>query len=131
MEKLDPYFALGGRILLSLLFIAGGLNKFTAGPEAIMPFMESGGIPGFLYWPTVLFEVLGGLAILVGFKTRIIAFLLSGFCLITAVMFHSDFSQQVEAALFLKNVAIAGGFLILTRFGAGEFSIDGRPETTE
>lgn len=126
MDKLNPYFALGGRILLALLFIAGGMNKFAAGPAAIVPFMESGGIPGFLYWPTVAFEVLGGLTILVGFKTRIMAFLLAGFCLVTAGLFHADFSQQVEAALFMKNVAIAGGFLILTRFGAGEFSIDHR-----
>ncbi len=126
MEKLNPYFALLGRVLLSLLFIAGGLNKLGAGAEAMVPYMQSGGVPGFLFWPTVAFEILGGVAILVGVKTRILAFLLSGFCLVTALMFHNDFADQTQAALFMKNVAIAGGFLILTRFGAGEFSVDNR-----
>lgn len=130
MDKFNPYFALLGRLFLSLLFIAGGMNKFAAGPEAMVPYMESGGIPGFLFWPTVLFELLGGLAILVGFKTRILGFLLSGFCLVTAIMFHADFADQTQAALFMKNVAIAGGFLMLARFGAGEFSIDNRAPAT-
>lgn len=126
MEKLEPFAALIGRVLLAFLFIGAGFNKFGAGAENIVPYMENFGVPGFLYWPTVLFEILGGVAVLVGFQTRIVALLMAGFCIMTAVLFHNDFSQQVEAALFLKNVAIGGGFLILFRFGAGEFSVDNR-----
>ncbi len=126
MEKLDPYVALAGRILLALLFIGAGINKIGAGAEAMVPYMESKGVPGILFWPTALFEVVGGLAILAGFQTRIFAFLLAGFCLMTAVIFHMDFSQQIESVLFMKNIAIGGGFLILARFGAGEFSVDNR-----
>lgn len=126
MEKFDPYIALAGRVLLALLFIGAGINKIGAGAEAMMPYMESKGVPGILFWPTALFEVVGGFAILAGFKTRILAFLLAGFCLMTAVIFHSDFSQQIESVLFMKNIAIAGGFLMLVRFGAGEFSVDNR-----
>ncbi len=126
MEKLEPFAALLGRILLALLFIGAGFNKFGAGAENMVPYMENFGVPGFLFWPTVLFEILGGIAILIGFQTRIVAFLMAGFSIMTAVVFHADFSQQVEAALFMKNLAIGGGFLILFRFGAGEFSMDNR-----
>lgn len=131
MEKLDPFAALFGRILLAFLFIGAGFNKFGAGAEAMVPYMENFGVPGFLFWPTVLFEIVGGLAILVGFQTRIIAFLMAGFCVMTAVIFHNDFGNQTEAALFLKNLAIGGGFLILFRFGAGEFSIDNREASAD
>ncbi len=126
MEKLEPYMAVAGRLLLALLFVGAGFNKLGAGPEAMVPYMETHGVPGFLFWPTVAFEIAGGAMVLIGFKTRIVGFLMAGFCLITAFMFHSDFSQQIEAALFMKNLAVGGGFLLLARFGAGEISVDNR-----
>lgn len=126
MEKLNPFMALAGRILLALLFIGAGVNKLGAGAEAMMPYMESAGVPGFLFWPTVLFEIGGGALVLLGLQTRIVGLLMAGFCIATAVLFHNDFSQQVEAALFMKNLAIGGGFLMLARFGGGEFSLDNK-----
>jgi putative oxidoreductase len=126
VEKLDPYLALGGRILLSFIFIVAGFSKIASGGEGMVQYMESAGVPGFLFWPAALFEVIAGLAILVGFKTRISAFLLAGFCIVTAVLFHYVPADQMQMTMLMKNFAIAGGLLILARFGAGEFSVDGR-----
>lgn len=126
MEKFDPYIALLGRLFLSLIFILGGFSKLFGDAAATMAVMEAAGVPGFLFWPAALFEAIGGLLILAGYQTRILAFLMAGFCLVTAVMFHSNFAEQIEMVLFLKNLSMAGGFLVLMRFGAGEFSIDGR-----
>jgi putative oxidoreductase len=71
-------------------------------------------------------EVLGAIAIIVGWKTRIVAFLLAGFSLLTALVFHSNFADQKQATHFLKNVAIAGGFMLLVVNGAGPLSLDRR-----
>ncbi len=131
LRKFDPIAALVGRLLLSLIFIATGVGKMAGDPAGTIAYMEAMGVPGFLFWPTALFELLAGLAILVGFKTRIAAFLLSGFCLVTAVMAHADFSDQIQMILFMKNVSMAGGFLILMRFGAGEFSLDNRTASND
>ena len=124
MEKLDPYFALLGRILLSIIFIVAGVTKVMGGGEGTMAYMEASGVPGFLFWPAALFELLAGITILVGFQTRIVALLLAGFCVFTAVVFHG-----AEQVMMMKNITIAGGFLILARFGAGEFSLDNRVDT--
>ena len=121
MEKLDPYAALLGRLLLSAMFIMAGINKVVGGGEGTTQYMEAAGVPGFLFWPAALFEVIAGLMILAGYQTRIVAYLLAGFCLVTAFVFHAE-----EQVMMLKNITIAGGFLILARFGAGEFSVDGK-----
>jgi len=126
MEKLDPYAALLGRLLLSAMFIMAGINKVMGGGEGTIQYMEAAGVPGFLFWPAALFEVVAGLMILAGYQTRIIAYLLAGFCLVTAFVFHAD-----EQVIMLKNITIAGGFLILARFGAGEFSVDGKANGTD
>lgn len=126
LRKFDPFAALVGRLLLALIFIATGFGKMAGDPAGTIAYMEGIGIPGFLFWPSAMFEALAGLAILIGFKTRIVAFLLAGFCLVTAVLAHADFSDQIQMILFMKNVSMAGGFLILMRFGAGEFSLDNR-----
>lgn len=126
LSKLDPFAAPLGRLFLSLIFIGAGLAKVMSGGAGMTEYMEAAGVPGFLFWPAALFELLGGLAILVGFKTRLVAFLMAGFCLVTAVMFHLDFGDQTQQTMFLKNVAMAGGFLFLFRFGGGEFAFDNR-----
>ena len=71
-------------------------------------------------------EVLGGVAIIIGWKTRIVAFLLAGFTLLSGVIFHSYFADQIQTIMFLKNIAIAGGFLLLVASGAGAWSLDRR-----
>ena len=114
-----------GRLFLSLIFILGGLSKLgnLAGTGA---YMQSAGVPAVLAAPAGLFELVAGLAILIGYRTRIAALLLAGFCLLTTVLFHTNFADQIQAALALKNVAMAGGFLLLFAHGAGAMSLDER-----
>ena len=121
--------ACGGRVLLSLLFIMAGFNKII-GYSGTAAYMESQGVPGILLPLVILAELGGGLLILVGFKTRIIAFLLAGFCVLTAFIFHSNFAEQSEITAFLKNMALAGGFLMLLAHGAGHWSLDEKLSST-
>ena len=115
------------RVLLSAMFIMAGAMKFgdiagTAG------YISSVGLPAgtALAWLAGIFEVLAGLAILVGFQTRNAAYLLAAFCVFTAVMFHFQPADQVQFTMFLKNLTIAGGLLALAVAGAGAFSVDAR-----
>jgi putative oxidoreductase len=117
------YMSLASRILLSILFVFGGFGKLTAiaGTQA---YMESKGIPGILVYPTILLELGGGILILLGFKTRIVAALLAGFCLVSAAIFHTEFGDQTQLIMFMKNLGLAGGFMLLAQHGAGAFAID-------
>lgn len=114
-----------GRVLISAMFIMAGIGKI-GGYAGTQAYMESQGVPGILLPLVILLEVGGGLAVVVGWQTRIFAFLLAGFCLSAAVLFHFDFSDQMQSILFMKNVGLAGGFLFLVASGAGPLSLDGR-----
>ena len=114
-----------GRLLISLMFLMSGLNKIgnysnTSG------WMESMGVSSSLLPLVIILEILAAIAIIIGWKTKIAAFLLAGFCIISGLIFHSDFSNQLEIIMFMKNIAIAGGFLFLVVNGPGKFSIDNR-----
>lgn len=130
MTKFDNQMEFVGRLFLSLIFIMSGLNKAGA-PEATIGYMEAMGLPGGLLWPTVLFEVGVGLAVVVGFKTRLAALALAGFSLITAILFHSNLGDQIQFIMFAKNIAIAGGFFLLARHGAGNWSLDAHLKSDE
>lgn len=114
-----------GRLLMALIFILGGVSKLgsLAGTGA---YMQSVGVPSALALPAALFELLGGIAILVGFQTRIVALALAGFCVATAALFHANFADQMQMVMFMKNLAMAGGFLTLYAHGAGAMSMDAR-----
>jgi putative oxidoreductase len=114
-----------GRILLSLMFISAGWSKISgyAGTQA---FMESAGVPGMLLPLVIALELVGGLALLVGWRARLAAFLLAGFTLLSALLFHFDLADQMQSLLFWKNVSIAGGFLMIVALGAGPWSLDSR-----
>jgi len=114
-----------GRVLLASLFLLAGLSKLGA-YSATAAYMASAGIPGALLPAVIATELLGALAIILGWKTRIVATLLAGFSLLTALTFHTNFGDQTQMIMFLKNVSIAGGFLLLIANGAGRYSIDGR-----
>jgi putative oxidoreductase len=116
---------LAGRVLLSSLFLVSGLGKMAA-YAATAGYMASLGVPGALLPLVIATEVLGAILIIVGWKTRVVAFLLAGFSLLTALVFHSKFADQNQATHFLKNVAIAGAFLLLVANGAGPLSLDRR-----
>ena len=91
-----------------------------------MGYMQSAGLPGILLWPTIALELLGGLALAVGYKTRYVAFALAGFCVVAAALFHSNFADQMQMIMFLKNIAIAGGLLLLAVSGLTAYSVDSK-----
>jgi len=114
-----------GRFLLSLLFLLSGFGKITA-YGATAAYMSASGVPSALLPVVIATELLGGLAIVLGWKTRVVAFLLAGFSLLTAITFHRNFADQTQMIMFLKNLSIAGGFLMLVVNGAGPLSLDRR-----
>jgi len=116
---------LAGRVLLASLFLISGLGKIGA-YEGTAGYMAAMGVPGALLPLVIALEVLGAVAIIVGFQTRIVAFLLAGFSLVSALLFHANFGDQIQQIMFLKNVSIAGGFLLLVANGAGPLSLDRR-----
>jgi putative oxidoreductase len=116
---------LAGRILLSVLFLLSGLGKVGA-YAATAGYMSSVGVPSVLLPVVIVTEVLGAIAIILGWQTRIAAFLLAGYSLLAALVFHANFADQIEMIMFLKNVSIAGGLMLLVANGAGPLSLDRR-----
>lgn len=115
--------ALVGRIFLALIFIVSGFAKLfdIAGTEATI---VGAGLPSGLAVPIGLFEVIGGLAIVLGFMTRLFAILFAVFSLATILFFHRAFGDPMQAAMALKNLAIAGGFLCLFAHSQMRWSYD-------
>ncbi|MDH4260346.1 MAG: DoxX family protein, partial [Gammaproteobacteria bacterium] len=93
-------------------------------------YMEAMHVPGALLWPTILFEIGAGLSVAVGYRTRIVATLLAGFCLLTAAIFHNQFADQIQMIMFLKNLAMAGGFILMASVGPGSLSVDAKRGST-
>ena len=125
MTALDPYFKALGRALLSIIFIWAGYGKI-AGYAGTQGYMEKFGLPGELLPLVIAIELGGGLAILVGWQTRWVALALAGFCILSAVFFHTDFAVKAQLIQFMKNFGLAGGFLVLAASGPGALSIDER-----
>ena len=122
---MPPHGATVGRILLALIFVLSGYNKIV-GYEGTAAFMVKFGVPGILLPLVILTELGGGLALIAGWQTRIAAFLLAGFTLLAAMIFHTDFANHVQYLFFLKNLAIAGGLLALVAHGPGPLAFDTR-----
>jgi len=124
---LTNLFALASRLGLAFLFVVAGWGKLN-GIEGTAGYMSSVGIPlaGILVYLVILTELGGGILIVLGYQTRIVAFLMAGFTIISALIFHFNFADQGQAINFMKNIAIAGGFFSLVANGAGAWSLDGR-----
>ena len=114
-----------GRIFISLIFLIAGVGKIF-NYEGTIGYMESFGIPGYLLIPAIIIEILFPLLVIIGYKTKLAAIILALFTISLAIIFHTDFSNQMQLMSFLKNFAIAGGFLIIFARGAGKYSIDQR-----
>ena len=114
-----------GRILISALFLLNGIFKIS-NYDGTIGWMESFGMPGILLIPAIILEIAGPVLIVIGYKTKLAAGLLSLFCIATAFIFHNDFANQMQLTSFLKNIALAGGFLILFVNGAKGFSLDNK-----
>jgi putative oxidoreductase len=114
-----------GRIMLGHIFLLAGISKISAyaGTQA---YMASMGVPGMLLPLVIATEILGGLAVILGWQTRWASLALAGFTLLAGMIFHTDFSNQMQSIMFMKNIAIAGGLIILAAQGAGTMSVDGR-----
>jgi len=122
MEKFSQLVA---RVFLGHIFLLAGASKVGA-YAGTQGYMEAMGVPGMLLPLVILLEVAGGLAIIIGWKTKWSAIALAVFSIVSAIIFHHNFADQTQMIMFMKNIAIAGGFLLLTVHGAGAYSIDNR-----
>ena len=111
------------RILISALFLLNGIFKIS-NYDGTVGWMEGFGIPGVLIIPAIILEIVGPILIILGYKAKIAAGFLSLFCIATAIIFHNDFSDQMQLGSFLKNIALAGGFLFIFINGTKDFSLD-------
>ena len=112
-----------GRVFISGVFLLSGFSKI-GNYDGTVGWMESFGLPGFLLIPAIILEILAPILIIIGYQTRIAAVALSLFCLATAIIFHTDFSDQMQFIAFMKNLALAGGFLFLVVNGARGYCLD-------
>jgi putative oxidoreductase len=124
MEKVSQLVA---RVFLGHIFLLAGVSKISA-YEGTQGYMDAMGVPGVLLPLVILLEIAGGLMIIVGWKTKWAAIALAGFSVVAAAIFHNNFADQMQMILFMKNIAIAGGFLLLSAHGAGAYSLDNRKD---
>ena len=122
-----PYIGAAGRILIAALFLISGLGKIAA-PAMTQRFIASSGLPFPLLalLVAIVIEVGGGVLLILGYRSRIVASVMAVFTVAAALGFHHDFADQNAMAHFLKNISITGGLLQIAAFGAGSFSIDSR-----
>ena len=123
MDNLQALSAPIGRLLLSMIFIFSGFTKIT-GYAATQGYMEAMGVPGMLLPLVIAVELLGGIAILLGFKARLVSIVMAGFSVVSALLFHQFWIDESQMNPFMKNIAMAGGFLMIFAHGAGAYSID-------
>lgn len=120
---LQSWVPLVARVFLSAVFIRAGITKIL-NPEGTQAYMAKFGVPGWLLIPTIIVLLVGGLSVLLGYKARWGAALLIGFLIPATLIFHTDFSQNLEVIQFFKNLALMGGLLLVVAYGAGSLSLD-------
>ncbi|HWU33592.1 MAG TPA: DoxX family protein [Methylovorus sp.] len=127
MNPSNRWLTFAGRVLLSLIFIISGLGKVAA-PDATIGYISSVGVPfpEVAYAIALIVELGLGLALLLGFKAKLAAAGIAIFTLAAACLFHTDFSNQIQLVMFMKNFTIIGGLLLIVAYGAGGFSLDNR-----
>ncbi|SER17477.1 putative oxidoreductase [Nitrosomonas sp. Nm51] len=113
------------RILLAQIFFLAGYNKI-GGYEGTQGYMNAMGVPGELLPLVIILELGGGLALIAGWKTQWVSLILALFAIATAILFHNNFDDQMQLIMFQKNIAIAGGLILLAVYGAGTYSVDRR-----
>ena len=112
-----------GRVLLSTLFLVEGIGKISIQEDVIM-YMEDYGVPEILFAPAIIIEILFPLLLIVGYKTKWAASVMALFTLTVAIIFHTDFSVGMQMVFFLKDLAIAGGFMVIIAYGPSKISLD-------
>ena len=111
------------RIFLSLLFLIEGIRKISVQDNVIM-YMEDYGVPGILFIPSIILEILFPLLIIVVYKTKLAALVMALFTFTVTIIFHTDFHEDMQMIFFLKDLAIAGGFMMIFFYGANKISLD-------
>ena len=109
--------------MISAIFLFSGISKIF-NYDGTVGWMESYDMPGILLIPAIILEFAAPILIIIGYRTKIAAFLLTAFCITTALIFHTDFSSQIQITSFLKNIALAGGFLLIVVNGSKKYSLD-------
>ena len=125
MEKISQFIA---RLFLAQMFLLSGIFKI-GGYASTQGYMEAMGVPGMLLPLVIALEIGGGLAIIVGWQTRLVSIVLAAFTLAAAAIFHNNLADQTQMIMFMKNIAIAGGFILLAVHGAGGYSWDNRTKS--
>lgn len=123
MDQLQKFAPLLARIFIGGFFLLSGLGKL-GDVAGFTGYLTSGGLPGFLAWPSILFEIIVGLSMIAGFKARIVALAGAAFCILAALLYHNNLADQMQMIMFFKNFAIAGGFLMIFAHGAGAMAVD-------
>lgn len=123
MTKLNAYAPFVARLLMSVLFIVAAYGKLS-NVAGFTGYLTSGGLPAFLAWPAILFEVIVAVSLILGFLLRPVALLAAGFCVLTGLMFHFNPADQMSMTMFFKNLGLAGGFLMFYVHGAGKVALD-------
>ncbi len=113
-----------GRILLGHIFLLAGLSKLGEGYAGTAGYMDSMGVPGALLPLVIGLEIVGGAMVIVGFKVKWAAYALAGFSVVAGAIFHANLADQMQMVMFMKNMSIAGGLLLLTTYTTGELSVD-------
>jgi putative oxidoreductase len=124
-DRFQPQLLLLGRILIAAIFVMAGWGKI-GGYEGTQAYMQSAGVPSALLPLVILVELGGGIAIILGLLTRLAALGLAVFSVLSALMFHNNMADAGQQILFMKNFAMAGGFLFLVAHGAGRYSLDAK-----
>ena len=125
MEKISQFVA---RLFLAQMFLLSGIFKIS-GYAGTQGYMEAMGVPGMLLPLVIALEIGGGLAIIAGWQTRLVSIVLAAFTLAAAAIFHNNLADQTQMIMFMKNIAIAGGFILLAVHGAGGYSWDNRTKS--
>jgi putative oxidoreductase len=118
-------YLLAARVLLGLLFVVAGLGKL-GDVAGFGGYMATAGIPAVLAWPVVLFEIAAGAALIAGLQTRVTAIALAAFCVASGLLYHFDLADQMQTTQLLKNLALAGGYIVIAVTGPGALSLDAR-----
>ena len=126
-ESNSSYAALGGRVLIAAIFVLSGFSKI-ADPASALGYIGMSGLPfpKLALGVAILVEVVGGIALILGYRTRLVALALAVFSLATAAFFHSTLGDQNQFIHFFKNIAMAGGLLQVVAFGPGPIALDSR-----
>lgn len=121
----QPWVATSGRVLLAAIFVLSGISKL-ADPAGSAGYIASVGLPApqLALWGAIAVELLGGLALIAGYKVRLVAAALAAFSIATAILFHAQLGDQTQFIMFFKNIAMAGGLMQIVAFGGGRLSLD-------